>query len=129
MKRLIALAISAALSGAAVASDGTGYFVSVEGLLARCSSDTPIERGTCQGFIIGVLDAGNGVHYCLPEGKTARHFAEPLIGLLFSIPEAQRALPANEVIIYALGKAHPCAVDKPAAPATPQRNPRSGGWA
>lgn len=127
MKRLITLALTALLSTPSIASDGSGYFFSVGLLAGSCSSTKEFDVGLCRGFVVGVVDAGNGVHYCLPEDKKAGFFIEPIVkAIVQANTDEQRALPANEVIILALANTFPCKREERLT--HEQRNPRSGGW-
>lgn len=129
---LLGCAIGAALMTASFctfANDGRTYFMSVGNMLDLCGAKDEAQVGACHGFIIGVLDAGNGVHYCLPSPAKARDFIDPLLKAMGTASARERTLPANEVIIGVLASAHPCKREPTGQSPTPQRNPRSGGWA
>lgn len=111
MKKLIsiiALSCAAAATSAQRPSDGRGFFFSVERLAGMCASDDAGAVGVCHGFILGVIDAGNSVHFCLPHDRKAGAYIEPVLRMVAASPESYAPLPANEMIIAALAGSFPC---------------------
>ena len=100
MKRLVlALALFA---GAAQAGFRDG-----NKLLEELNSDIPFSRGIASGYIIGVVDAGDGVNHCVHANVTAGQIRDMVKNHLESYP-AIRHYSADLAIYYVLKSTWPC---------------------
>lgn len=124
----IGVAVGVALIGVSAAAVAAPAYISVGNLVERCTNGKESDFNICQGFLLGVIDAGNGVHYCLDPSIRFPDLAKPLLAALAKLgPDAADA-PANEVLIGGLAKVFPCKEEPQPSQREQQRNPRGGNW-
>jgi hypothetical protein len=123
MKRIIAIAIAAALSAPAYA----GFYDGNE-LHEFCSkpAGTP-QNNFCIAYVAGAADAYSGIAFCPPNGVKLGQVVDVVKKVLTDVPTI-RNKPADEILLAVLGRWHPCKEAAPPARTEPQRNPRGGNW-
>lgn len=101
MKTIITAAL---LTASTIAS---AQFITGNQLLDRMNAETSNTRMYALGYVIGVVDSMNGYAFCLPSAATAGQINDMMRNYLNNTP-AERHLPADVVIVQALGGAFPC---------------------
>ena len=87
-------------------------------LLTACEAAEGTEdRGVCKGYIMGVIDQGDDVFFCIPAGKgiTYRQAADMALKTLRDVPSIRNE-PANTIITAVMMSAFPCAETKSKTP-------------
>ena len=109
-----ALAALVALAGGPLlAATNTTFFVDGDELLRYCHSGREIQRGLCNGIIVGVSDGASstapeaGTGFCQPV-KTTRGMLQSLVVKWLEAHPADRSRPAAELITRAFIEAFPC---------------------
>ena len=86
-----------------------GNFRSGNKLKTECFSDSPVERGLCMGYVIGVAD-NNSFLICAPSGSggvTVGQFRD-IVKKYFDDNPAQLHKDADVLVLSALQQAFPC---------------------
>ena len=91
-----------------------GYYKGSE-LLERCESDSNVDKGTCLGFLAGIVDITNAYDgwgvvsqkFCIPDGATLGQLRKVVIKGLNEEPEKLH-LGASSAVANIFYKAFPC---------------------
>ena len=100
--------------GTAIAATNTTFFVDGDELLRYSQSRSEIQRGLCNGIIIGVSDGATanapdaGPGFCEPV-KATRGMLQGLVVKWLERHATDRGRPAAELVTRALIDAFPCA--------------------
>lgn len=111
MRRL--LIITALLASVGFTTPASAV-VSGNALLKSCEAQEGSEdRGTCKGFIMGVVDLGDEDLFCIPAGRgvTYRQIHDIVMKTLRDIPTIRNE-PATDIISAVLMSTYPCAQKK-----------------
>ena len=77
-------------------------------LLTEMQEPASYKSGLAMGYIMGVIDTGNGVSFCLPSNATAGQLSDMVKNRLLDTP-AIRHIPADIIIYAVLEPVWPCA--------------------
>lgn len=103
MKPLILTLALACGSAHAVFKDGNKLLSDFNG-----NPGTQVTPAIGLGYVMGVIDAYNGVTFCLPENITAGQARDMIRNYLDNTPSI-RHFPASEIISHAFKTSWPCA--------------------
>jgi hypothetical protein len=97
----------------AMAATNTTFFVDGDELLRYCRSTRELQRGLCNGIIVGVSDGATssapdaGTGFCQPV-KTTRGMLQTLVVKWLEAHPNDRSRPAAELITRAFIEVFPC---------------------
>jgi len=122
---LIAAATIAAAS--CTPAHAGGSFFTAGRLYADCTGDG-VSQLTCAAYIVGALDMGNNVMFCIPDSLQPKVVREAFIVAMAKNPQLH-SKPADVVLAAMLQPNYPCrkSTEDPAA-TEPRRNPRGANW-
>ncbi len=70
-------------------------------------TESDFNKGLFSGYVIGVVDTGDGILFCVPSGASAGQLSAVVKKYLQQNPE-QWNKGASEQVINSLAKAYPC---------------------
>lgn len=92
---------------ALVCCSASAEFLTGNELLARLNSESHYDRGSANGYIMGVFDAQLGVMHCAPLQVTVGQVVDMTRSALQAAPSV-RHRSADSFVVYALINAWPC---------------------
>lgn len=101
-------ALALTLTALLACTSASAEFMSGNTLLTRMNSDILYDRGSANGYVMGVFDTGYGVDHCPPADVTLGQVFDMTRQALQAAPQA-RHLAADSFVRYVLIKAWPCA--------------------
>jgi len=115
IKKITTITLAAVLCGGSLTAtaSSTVSFLQANKLYSLCESRSEIDRGICEGYIMGVNDSmysghlGNMFQACIPQGVSPAQARLIIIKYMKTVPEKLHFV-ADGIIVEALATTFPC---------------------
>jgi hypothetical protein len=94
-------------------AEARAAFMDGNALHADCTSNNYVERGTCLGYVEGVVDnldeirSAQNVRRCIPDGTVGHQVVDVVVNYLREHPEG-KSYAASSLVIFAVLQAWNC---------------------